>query len=295
MGSLVYTDIPAIAGLAIRHAYPAGFDFIDSPPAGWSGSEQVGEPVTVRHVVEPMSTAGLTATADLSPLHVFYRGADGSDVVRYEPVRGVLPAQTLRTIRPGYEFAMHYDTLPESRVVHQARDRNLWVLAMAQRHRGLLAHAVGFLLPSGRGVVCPGISGAGKTTLASLLVRFGGGTVPLSDDRIAVTEDANGFRLWGTPWHGDAKIAEPAGGPLGVVAFPRKSPEMAMRRLDLRDATRRWLNTLTTPLWSAELIDWSLEWMDRLVRSVPHVEIAYPATLEAAEWIVKTLTVEAGE
>ena len=281
--------VPPIAGLTIRHRFPADLKLSVLREDEWSGSEPVGDEVIVHHRVDPLPVDGLRITADASPWCVYYEGPRGEEVIRFRAIRDAVPAQTLRTLRPGQEYEMRYDVAPTSPVMHYVRDRNIWTLALAHRGQGLLAHACGFLLPGGGGAVAPGISGAGKTTLGVLLMQLAASVVPLSDDRIAITTAGGHYRLWGTPWHGDGKITNPRHGALRVVAFPGKAATPTLTRLTSAEAARRWLNTFTLPLWNSALTDWALGFIDRLVSEVPHVDISYPATLEAASWVVHTL------
>jgi hypothetical protein len=83
---------------------------------------------------------------------------------------------------------------------------------------GIELHAAGVVDPaSGRGYVFAGQSGDGKTTTARLWQETIGAAV-LSDDRIVLTREADGgWRMHGTPWHGEAELALPASAPLAGV------------------------------------------------------------------------------
>jgi hypothetical protein len=78
---------------------------------------------------------------------------------------------------------------------------------------GVELHAAGVVSSSGRGYLFAGQSGDGKTTTARLW-QSRGATV-LSDDRIVVRRaDAGDWRMYGTPWHGEAELAAAASAPL---------------------------------------------------------------------------------
>jgi hypothetical protein len=82
---------------------------------------------------------------------------------------------------------------------------------------GLELHAAGVVEPSsGRGYLFAGQSGDGKTTTARLWQETVGAAV-LSDDRIVLTREADGWRMHGTPWHGEAELALPASAPLAGI------------------------------------------------------------------------------
>jgi hypothetical protein len=87
---------------------------------------------------------------------------------------------------------------------------------------GIELHAAGVVEPSsGRGYVFAGQSGDGKTTTARLWQETVGAPV-LSDDRIILTREGGGWRMHGTPWHGEAELALPASAPLaGIFVLAR--------------------------------------------------------------------------
>jgi hypothetical protein len=88
---------------------------------------------------------------------------------------------------------------------------------------GIELHAVGIVEPSsGRGYLFAGQSGDGKTTTARLWQEAVGAAI-LSDDRIVLRrEDGGGWRMHGTPWHGEAELALPTSAPLaGIFVLTR--------------------------------------------------------------------------
>jgi len=97
-------------------------------------------------------------------------------------------------------------------------DQVLLMYALS-RCRGILVHAAG-ASADGKGLLFPGISGAGKSTISALL-RAGDGVHLLSDDRIVVRGNGSGgFDLGGTPWPGDAGVAENDSVPLDRARVP---------------------------------------------------------------------------
>ncbi len=113
--------------------------------------------------------------------------------------------------------------LPADRAVDPLEyplDELLFQRLLAAR-AGLELHAVGVVTPSGRGCLFAGQSGDGKTTTARLWQQVPGATI-LSDDRIVLTRDGEGWRMHGTPWHGEAELALAASAPLdGVFVLAR--------------------------------------------------------------------------
>ncbi len=81
---------------------------------------------------------------------------------------------------------------------------------------GVLLHACGLVEADGCGIVLAGRSGDGKTTSARLWSAEPDVQI-LSDDRIIVRPADGGFRMFGTPWHGEAGFAANAEASLAGV------------------------------------------------------------------------------
>src|SRR5688572_7137967 len=106
-------------------------------------------------------------------------------------------------------------------------------LALIPR-RGLLVHAAS-LVRDGRGYLFPGVSGAGKTTLA----RLSADATLLSDELSIVTAAEAGPRVHGTPFWGElARAGESGSAPLAGVYFPRHETHHAVTPLGERAALR---------------------------------------------------------
>jgi hypothetical protein len=154
--------------------------------------------------------------------------------------------------------------------------RTIFMFALAARGRGVAAHACGFLLPDTRGVLSPGVSGSGKSTLArSLSIDAPEEVTVLGDDRIAVTEEATGLRIWGTPWHSTAGLASPLDGPLAAIVLVRHGSEPSVRAVPAREAARTLLRTLAFPFWDEAMMGTVMHVADRIATSVPAYEFSY--------------------
>jgi hypothetical protein len=102
----------------------------------------------------------------------------------------------------------------------------LVLLAPLARESGLLLHASGAVI-DGRAFVFAGHSGDGKTTLSRLLAAEG--LELLSDERIALRKQGDGFRAYGTPWPGEGEIVSSASYPLAGVFILRKADRHRVR------------------------------------------------------------------
>lgn len=114
----------------------------------------------------------------------------------------------------------------------------LWISFLLMRGRGLLVHGLGVLGDDGGVQVFAGTSGAGKSTLANVVVAAGAGRV-LSDDRLIVRPAGDGFAVYGTPWHGEARHALNASGRLAGLHFLQQAPVNERSALNPSEAARR--------------------------------------------------------
>jgi hypothetical protein len=152
--------------------------------------------------------------------------------------------------------------------------------------RGIEVHALGILDPQGRGRLLVGHSGAGKTTLAWLLEQTRGLTL-LSDDRIILRPSVNGSWLYGTPWHGDARVACPSGGPLAGVYFLKHGPRNTLRPLTPGAAAAALFARSFPPLYRREALDFTLGFCGEVALSVPCQIFEFVPDRRVADFLLK--------
>lgn len=121
----------------------------------------------------------------------------------------------------------------------------LWTCLVLQRVGGLLLHGCG-VLTDGAVHVFLGKSGAGKSTLARTLGGMQDVTI-LSDDRLIVRPGEGGWKVYGTPWHGEATFCSPMHGPLAGIWFLQQAEQTKTRQI----GTMQALQLLTTCVFSA--------------------------------------------
>lgn len=220
---------------AVRRRY-AGF-LVDGP-ADW----------LLRIDVDPAQAAasdGVLVTRDGAP--------DRFDISRYDFSGHVDLAQRTAdvTITEAHELTL--DSL--LRVV-------LSVVLIPRR--GLLVHGAG-VIRGGRGYLFPGVSGAGKTTLA----RLSADATLLSDELSIVTVHADGA-VHGTPFWGELARAGAAGSAaLAGIYFPRQAPHHAVTPLVERAALTRLLATVMSFAREADVVARVVDLAADLVARVP--------------------------
>jgi hypothetical protein len=133
---------------------------------------------------------------------------------------------------------------------------------------GVELHAAGVVSSSGRGYLFAGQSGDGKTTTARLWQAHG--AIVLSDDRIVVRRaGAGGWRMYGTPWHGEAELAASTSSPLAGLFVLARGETNALEPLDPAAAVAtlfaRGFPAFFEPDSTAQL----LAQLECLVRDVP--------------------------
>jgi hypothetical protein len=148
---------------------------------------------------------------------------------------------------------------------------------------GLVLHAAGAIV-GGKGLVFPGVSGAGKSTVTRLLARDERFR-PLSDDRVVVREGEGEMRVYGTPWPGDAEVAENAEGPLAAILFLVKAEESAVRPLDGSEALRRLLPVASVPWFDRERTEASLSLCEKILGAVPAFELRFHPDSPVADMV----------
>jgi hypothetical protein len=149
------------------------------------------------------------------------------------------------------------------------------------RAAGVILHGCGIDL-GGRGIAFVGESGAGKSTLSRLWAEDDGARI-LSDDRVIVRRQAHGFRLYGSPWHGDAHFAASGGVPLERIYFLHHGGENRFRALPADASVRELLRCSFPPFWDPDGIGTALELLAELVGAVPCAEMQFvpePAVVE---------------
>ena len=142
----------------------------------------------------------------------------------------------------------------------------LLVGAILGNGKGVELHGVG-IVRNGRGTLFVGQSGAGKTTTARLWLAHDPSITILSDDRIVVRKSNDGFRMYGTPWHGEAEICAASDAPLDAIYLLDQAATTEVRSIDQSDAVARLFACSFPLFYRAESIAFTIAFLADIVAS----------------------------
>ena len=174
-----------------------------------------------------------------------------------------------------YKTARLYLVGPEGRFLDPffGPAMELLMINYLSRGHGVIIHACGIDL-NGKGLLFAGESGAGKSTIAGLWNQQDGIEV-LSDDRTLVRQIDGEFKMFGTPWHGEAKFGSPGGIKLENIYFLRHNPENVIRLLSPPEWVQKFLQCSFPPYWNAGDMEYTLALFEELATSVACQELLF--------------------
>lgn len=149
--------------------------------------------------------------------------------------------------------------------------------------KGMLVHACGIDY-RGNGILFVGNSGAGKTTIANLFDIRQHAAI-LNDDRIIVRFKNNAPMIYGTPWHGTGRFANPAHVPLKRIFFLKHALKNNITPLKTIDACTMLFTSLFPPFWDPAGITFSLDFCAELAGRVPCNLLTFRPDESAADFL----------
>ena len=163
------------------------------------------------------------------------------------------------------------DRLLIANPIHYPLDQLLTMMLLADRG-GCIVHAAG-VHRGDRGVACIGRSGAGKTTLMSLLAERGD-FGRLSDDRV-ILRAGDPPLISGTPWAGEGMVASNHTTDLAALLFLHQGPDHELEAISPQEAAAQLFPTTSIPWFDESTMTGCLETLDRLVRNVPAYNLVF--------------------
>jgi hypothetical protein len=162
-------------------------------------------------------------------------------------------------------------------------DQLLTVYHIAQRE-GALIHAAGAII-AGKGVIFPGRSGAGKSTITRQFSEGERDFDFLSDDRIIVRRIDDAYTMFGTPWPGEAGVAKNESNPLHGIAFIHHGGKNEITEIDPKDALQQLLPVVSIPWYDEAIMPMIVEFCEGLVTAVPTYELHFKPSVEIAVFL----------
>jgi hypothetical protein len=159
-------------------------------------------------------------------------------------------------------------------------------LARLSRGRGILVHACGISM-EGRGLLFLGTSGAGKSTTARLFKERG--VTILSDDRIVIRAEGQGYRIYGTPWHGEAGWEAPASAPLDGVFILEQAPRNRIQELAPSAAVAQMMVRAFPSMWDQQGLEFAVRFLASLADRVPVRLLKFLPEPSAIECVLASL------
>jgi hypothetical protein len=150
--------------------------------------------------------------------------------------------------------------------------------------RGVILHGCG-IEKDGEGILFIGESGAGKSTMANLWNADGGIEI-LSDDRIIVRKSGENFRMYGTPWHGEAQFVSPRGVNLKKMFFLRHAGQNEIHSLNGIESVQQLLKCSFPPFWDAKGMNFTLDLFSEMATAVPCYQLGFKPDRSAIDFIL---------
>ena len=157
-------------------------------------------------------------------------------------------------------------------------DQILLMYLLAQRE-GALIHAAGAEY-NGKGYIFPGKSGAGKSTLTKQLDCINDFFI-LSDDRVVVRKIENIFKVFGTPWPGEAGIAVNSCVDLSGIFFVSQARSNKIIEIDSQKALEKLLPVVSIPWYDKETMIKILDFCGDLISHIPTYDFQFKPGSEA--------------
>lgn len=160
-------------------------------------------------------------------------------------------------------------------------------LARLSRGRGVLVHACGLVI-GGRGLLFLGTSGAGKSTTARLWKERGGVTI-LSDDRIVIRSEGGGYRIYGTPWHGEDGWETPSSARLDAVFILDQAPRNRIQEMSPSAAVAQMMVRAFPAMWDQQGLEFAVRFLADLTGRVPVRKLQFLPDRTAVDCVLESL------
>jgi hypothetical protein len=159
------------------------------------------------------------------------------------------------------------------------------VMHILAKNSGAIVHSTGLVIGNS-GYIFPGRAGAGKSTIASLFQARNDVTV-LSDDRMIIRQEDSEYRIFGTPWPSDGRMAINRGASLKCIIFLAHADINRIERLSSVQAAEMLITVVSIPWYDREAAGQLIVFCDRLVTEIPVYMLYFKPDKEAADFITR--------
>jgi hypothetical protein len=149
--------------------------------------------------------------------------------------------------------------------------------------KGALVHSAGIRC-AGKGFMCLGVSGAGKTTLSRLLAEEDGFEI-LTDDRVILRSRSNGMMMHGTPWSGEGRYATSGMAPLSALFFLKQDTEVRAQPLDVKQVVSRFMAITSVPWFDERLMTETMRTLGQIAEHTPAYDLHFTKTAETVDLV----------
>ncbi|TET41088.1 MAG: hypothetical protein E3J63_02515 [Elusimicrobia bacterium] len=97
----------------------------------------------------------------------------------------------------------------------------------------------------------------------------------LSDDRMIIRKKNARFWIYGTPWHGDARVYSPETAHLEKIFFLKHARKIMLKKLSPVEATSRLIVCSFPTFWDKKGMEFTLRFCAELVKKIPCYELGF--------------------
>jgi hypothetical protein len=133
---------------------------------------------------------------------------------------------------------------------------------------GVMVHGCGIVNEEGEGYLFLGHSGAGKTTTATLWEKHPDVRI-LSDDRIVIRKQSQGFVIYGTPWCSESRFSLPKSAPLKAIFILEHSARSILEPIPGAKAVGEFIARSFLPFYDQARMDAIVSLFAHLSSEVP--------------------------
>ena len=149
--------------------------------------------------------------------------------------------------------------------------------------RGTVIHSCGIKTGTS-GILFVGESGAGKSTLMRLWHQAEDVEI-LSDDRTIVRKKDGEYRIYGTPWHEEAKFGSPHSARLDRIYFIQHGETNSARLIKGAEPVQNLLSCSFPPYWDSDGMEFTMDFFGDLAAAVSCYEMYFRPDTGVVEYI----------